>query len=90
MKLWLGILGVVLLTTGLVLTVTYNRPDCSGIACPVVFPALELSSVHIENGGNANAYVLAFEGNCSDDSYEVISESLRTATSGSKGGATST
>ena len=67
-------LGFAVFIIGAILVMTYHVPDCSGIACPVVFPALELSSVHIENGGNANAYVLAFEGNCSDDSYEVISE----------------
>jgi hypothetical protein len=73
MKRWLKLSGILLFTAGFVLAATYDRPNCSGIACSIPIPALELSSVYIENGKSVNAYVLAFEGNCSEESYEVIS-----------------
>jgi len=44
MRRWLKLSGIVLFTTGFILTATYNRPDCSGIACPTAIPALELNA----------------------------------------------
>lgn len=44
MKRWLKLFGIVLFTIGFVLAATYDRPNCSGIACPFTFPALELKA----------------------------------------------
>jgi hypothetical protein len=68
------VLGFSLFLFGGLLVATYHVPNCSGIACPVVFPALEFSGYHVKNGESINAYVLAFEGNCSSGAYEVISD----------------
>jgi len=65
--------GVVIFLIGLLLTVTYTRPDCSGIACPTAIPVFELGSHVIKNGGEVDAYVLAFDGNCSGKSIVVAS-----------------
>ncbi|WP_346765887.1 hypothetical protein [Thermococcus sp. 9N3] len=48
MKRWLKLFGIVLFTIGFVLAATYDRPNCSGIACPFTFPAIELKA----NSGN--------------------------------------
>jgi len=71
---WLKLCGIVIFIIGFILTATYDRPNCSGLACPLAFPVLELSEYHVKNGNNVDAYVLAFEGNCSDKAYEVISD----------------
>lgn len=70
----LKLLGLSLFLLGLLLAVTYHKPNCSEMACPVAFPTLQLSSHSIENGGSVYAYVLAFEGNCSGKALETISE----------------
>ncbi len=70
----LRIMGVLVFLIGLLLTATYSRPDCSGIACMSPgFPVLELSEYRVENGGSVDAYVLAFEGNCSGKVHSVFS-----------------
>jgi len=40
----LKLFGIVLFIVGFVLAATYDRPNCSGIACPLVIPALELKA----------------------------------------------
>ena len=71
----LRIVGIFVFIIGLVLTATYSRPDCSGIACfHSGFPVLELSDYNLENGGGVNAYVIAFEGNCSGKVHDVFSD----------------
>ncbi|WP_297512562.1 hypothetical protein [Thermococcus sp.] len=67
-------MGAIVFLLGTLLVLTYHVPNCSGIACRAVFPVLELSSYHIKNGEDVHAYVLAFEGPCDKDVYEVISE----------------
>ncbi|WP_457741537.1 hypothetical protein [Thermococcus sp.] len=45
MRRWLKLFGIVLFTIGFVLTATYDRPNCSGVACVIPeFPVLELKA----------------------------------------------
>lgn len=74
MKHHLKILGVLIFLFGLLLTTTYSTPDCSGVACPAVIPVLKLSEHQMRNGEDANAYVIAFWGDCNGETYEVASD----------------
>ncbi|GAB6135120.1 hypothetical protein [Thermococcus prieurii] len=75
MKRWLKLFGIVLFTIGFVLAATYDRPNCSGIACPIAIPVFELGNHTVKNGEYINAYVLAFKGNCTGNSIVVASSS---------------